>query len=71
MAVAQPRNLREAAAVEAGMKAKYPQMYQENWPGNKKRKKKENPSVAEARKLQKSALEEALTGEEIRRLAGR
>ena len=78
MAVAEPRNLREAAAVEAALKAKYPQMYTPEYKKRTTKARKKKPEdqssvgkIKQAQKGQKSALEEALTGEEIKRMMGR
>ena len=78
MAVAEPRNLREAAAVEAGLRQMYPQMYTPEYQKRVAKARKKKPEdqstvgrVKQARKEQKTTLEEALTGEEIRRMTGR
>lgn len=71
--IAKPRNLREAAAVEAALREKYPQMYREGW--NKKGKKTRNKApvanIKQAKKEQAKSLKGALTGDEIKRLIGR
>ena len=78
MAVAQPRNLAEAAAVEAALKKKYPQMQAPEFQRRVAKARKKRPEdqssvgkIKQAKQGQKSALEEALTGEEIRRMTGR
>lgn len=68
MAVAQPRNLREQAIVEAALRSKYPQMYREQ-PAKSKKKKKEK--TESRRETENRILREALTGDEIKRVTGR
>jgi hypothetical protein len=77
-AIGQPRNLREAALVEQELRVKYPQMntkqYQKRVAKARKKKPEDQSSVGkikQARREQKSALEEALTGDEIKRMTGR
>ena len=77
--VAQPRNLKEAALVQSRLYEKYPQMFKEGWGSTKRKKKKvkakETKSVPDAirrhRASEDRALNEALTGDEIKKLIGR
>jgi hypothetical protein len=65
-----PRNLREAAIVERELKRGYPQMYREDWPANKKKKKKSRDT--KRTEQVKSGLQSAgLSDAEIKRLLGR
>lgn len=78
MAVAQPRSLLEAALVEQELKVKYPQMQTKKFKKRVAKARAKKPTneasvakVKQARQEQKTALESALTGEEIKRLIGR
>jgi len=79
VAIAKSRTQEEQAVVNSRLRKKYPQMFTKEWKeavtkANKKTVKKSQSTVKrvkQAQSEQRSSLESALTGDEIKRLIGR
>ena len=76
--VAKPRNAKERATVDKRLREKYPQMYTDSWAARLKKntqaelKKKKKPlqDVVEHREASRSALGDAVSEKELRKLRG-